>query len=182
MSKPKAIWLSAIGFAFVLIAFGGYKILTHHGIPLGDSPELEFPKSTKSTEEIQDFFSGNVALIHRVESFPEPIRWLYRENGGSRFTMANPGHKFNPTDFINDSSVPSKKLIVAGVSEDKCFVQGGIGLSSQLVFFKLASNGNAEAVWRGYCGDFEDQSAKTVEDLRTLISRGGCRDGNSITR
>jgi len=136
MFKPKAIWLSAIGFVFVLIAFGGYKILTHHGIPLGDSPELEFPKSTKSTEEIQDFFSGNVVLIHRVESLPEPIRRLYRENGGSRFTMANPGQKFNPTDFINDSSVPSKKLIVAGVSEDKCFVhlsKAGLGFRANLV-------------------------------------------------
>jgi hypothetical protein len=85
--------------------------------------------------------------------------------------MANPGQRFNATDFIYDSSVPRKRLIFAGVSQDKCFIyyeQGGIGLSSLVALFKLKST-KIEPVWNGHCG-----GAKGIEGLRSEVAKGHC--------
>ena len=87
--------------------------------------------------------------------------------------MADPGKDFRATDVIYDSSLPSKRLIFAGVSGDKCFVhyeQGGIGLSYVLALFKVTSKDHIKPIWRGYCG----RRATNLEGLRSLLAGGNC--------
>ena len=74
------------------------------------------------------------------------------------------------TDFIVDNSLPRKRLILAGVSGSKCFVQyeqGGFGLSFQVAFFELTSPSTMRPLWLGYCGP-----AKDLADLRSQVKAG----------
>ncbi len=182
---PRKVWLLTSFCAATTVSFLGYTLFLRHGKPLGDSPHVEFPTTVKSPEEIEEFLSGNYAVIDRVELLPEPVRFLYTEVGGTRFTMANPGKKFEKTDFITDASIPMKRLILAGNYGNKCFVHyehGGIGLHSDLALFQLTSPTDVQPVWEGVCGDVGQDAAKNLAELRMLVARGQCQDKNRLRR
>jgi hypothetical protein len=66
--------------------------------------------------------------------------------------------------------LPSRRLIFAGVSQDRAFVhyeEGGIAHSYVIELFRLEPSQTAVGVWRGYCGP-----AKSLADLRQLLSAG----------
>jgi hypothetical protein len=112
----------------------------------------------------QQFLEGNFKIINRVGNLPQPVLQVFTEEGGSRFVMADPGKEFQATDVIYDGTLPRKRLILAGVQDDRCFVlyeQGGIGLSEILAFFKLTSKDSMEPLWSGYCWTTEINSAET---------------------
>lgn len=140
--------------------------------PLRDGPHIAYPATALSSSARQQFLEGNFRLIRNVEGLPLAVLRAFTEEGGSRLLMANPGKEFLSTDVIYDSSLPQKRLIFAGVLEDKCFVyyeQGGIGHADILAFFKLTSSESMEPLWRGYCWGATD-----IQDLRSLVLKNKC--------
>ncbi len=158
----------------LMISLGGLLAL-RAGIgnrkPLGEGQLIQFESTSTPDDTVRHFLDGDFELIKNVASLPRPILKAFTEVGGSRPVLANPGKRFEATDFIVDSSLPRKRLIFAGVSGSKCFIhyeQGGLGLSFRVAFFELTSWNTMRALWLGYCGP-----AKDIADLRSQV-RAGC--------
>jgi hypothetical protein len=138
----------------------------------GQSREREFqgPRSGLSTEQRAHLFDGDFAILNGVAALPEPIRnaLAYREK---KLDMANPGQRFNAGDVV--TGLPTRRLVFAGVSGERCFVyfeQGGIVSSVQLAVFRIVQSGstqNAVEIWQG-----SDQSspARDLAELRNRLS------------
>jgi hypothetical protein len=140
--------------------------------PLGDAPRIEFPATEMSQLARQQFLDGDFLNIKNVKALPRPVLQAFTEEGGSRLVMVNPGKKFEATDAIDDSSLPNRRLIFAGVVGDRCFVhyeQGGIVHIYILALFRLKSSDSIEPLWRGYCGP-----AANVQGLRSQVAKGEC--------
>ena len=140
--------------------------------PLGDGSLVEFPIAEISPLARQRFLDGDFKTIKDVTALPRPVLQAFTEQGGSRLLMANPEKNFLATDVIYDSSLPRKRLIFAGVLDDRCFVhyeQGGRGHIYILVFFRVTSKDSMEPLWRGFCGP-----AANIQDLRSEVLKGQC--------
>jgi hypothetical protein len=142
---------------------------------LGEGPRIEIPSGEMSQPAREQFLQGDFSLIKDVRALPAPVLQAFTEpgKGGSRLTMANPGKDFQATDFVLDNTLPSKRLIFAGVSGDKCFVhyeQGGRGHSYVLALFNVPSKDDMRPVWRGYCR----ARAASLEELRGWFVKGSC--------
>ena len=141
--------------------------------PIGHAPRIEYPSETMTQLARQEFLQGSFSSIKNMHDLPLSVLRAFTEEGGSRLVMADPGKDFRATDVVYDPTLPSKRLIFAGVSGDKCFVhyeQGGIGLSYVLAFFNATSKDDIRPIWKGYCG----RSATNLEDLRSLLAGGSC--------
>jgi hypothetical protein len=155
------------GFGLVLVASAAVRWHMQIRRPLGDNRAPHFSPVDLSQAEREAFLEGDFSIIRSVRLFPKPVLQNFVEEGGSRFTIADPGKEFNVTDAIYDSSWPNRRLLFGGVLGPKCFVlyeQGGIGLSTILVLFDLHKADTAEIVWRGYCGP-----AKSLDELRAQV-------------
>jgi|ERR1700723_1597254 len=122
--------------------------------PLGESPRVEFPPDGISQLEREHFLDADFTVITKVKTLPDPVLRLFTEKGGSRLLMADPGDKFEATDFISDSSAPRMRLIFGGFLGEKCFVhyeQGGRGHMYVLALFTVTSSRAVKPLWRGYC-------------------------------
>jgi hypothetical protein len=166
MAKRKLVFMG-VGFLVVVAA-----VLTLYpkNKPLQEAP-YDFSSSRLSNADSQSFLAGNFAIITDMKKLPRPVLNAYTERGGWRLTMANPGKRFNATDVIYDSSVPRKRLIFAGVSEDKCFVhyeEGGFAHSYVLALYKFRAD-RIEATWQGFC-----HGAVDLQNLRTSVTSGRC--------
>jgi len=96
---------------------------------------------------------------------------LYTAKGGSRIAIADPGEKFEVTDVITDPDLPTRRLIFAGVAQDRAFIhyeEGGIAHSYIVELFRLESTYIAVGLWSGYRGP-----AKNIEELKELVSEEG---------
>ena len=139
--------------------------------PLGEAMPLNFPSI--STSEVQHFLDGGFEPISDVRSLPRPVLLAFTEQGGSRLLIVNPGKKFEATDVIYDASLPQKRLIFAGVSDNRCYVhyeQGGRGHSYVLVFFTLTSSETMTPLWQAYCNG----PAANIQELRSKLASGAC--------
>jgi hypothetical protein len=140
--------------------------------PLREGPLISYPIAEFSSAARQSFLTGNFKVIKHVKELPEPVQRVFTEDGGSRSLMADPGKEFLAGDVIYDASVPRKRLILAGTLDDKCFVnyeQGGYAHTYIVVFFRIASKGIIQPLWRGYCGP-----ALSIEDLRSQVFKDEC--------
>jgi hypothetical protein len=136
---------------------------------------MEYASKKMSQTARQQFLEGSFSLIKEVRSLPAPVLQAFTEQGGSRLVMSDPGKDFRATDVVYDSALPSKRLILAGLSGEKCFVhyeQGGRGHSYILALFSLNSKDGMEPIWRGYC----NRPATTVDELRTSLANGSCSE------
>jgi hypothetical protein len=141
--------------------------------PLGEEPQIEYPAEKMSRVAIRSFLEGQFSIIKHVGSLPAPVLQVFTEKGGSRPVMADPGKNFEATDFIVDGTLPRKRLIFAGVSGDKCFVQyeqGGIGHFYVLALYNLPSQGRLKPLWWGSC----PRPATNIDTLRTWVANGSC--------
>jgi hypothetical protein len=112
-------------------------------------------------------------IVTDVRALPGPVLQKYTEPGGSRLLMANPGQKFEATDFIRDASMPRERLIFAGIAGDKCFVhyeRGGRAHSYHVDFFRITSAKNMESLWSSHC----DAPAANLQGMRSQLIHGGC--------
>jgi hypothetical protein len=141
--------------------------------PLGNASQVQFSSENWSPTAAKQFLIGSFSLINDVRDLPGPVLRASTEQDGSRPLMANPGKDFRVGDIILDSTVPSKRLIFAGILGDRCFVhyeQGGIGHSYVVALFKVSSKDSIKPIWRGYCRD----AATSLEDLRLWVGDGRC--------
>jgi hypothetical protein len=174
MSRNRKLFVTVASIlaAFALVA--GIKLIqiaAGNASPLGEAMPLNF--APISTSEVQHFIDGDFKQITDVRSLPRPVLAAFTEQGGSRVLMANPGKKFEATDVILDASVPQKRLIFAGVSDNRCFVhfeQGGRAHSYVLAFFTLPSAEKMAPLWQGYCY----KPAATIEELHSKLVSGAC--------
>ena len=141
--------------------------------PLGEAPRIELPSAEISQSERQQFLEGDFAIVKDVKALPRKVAEAFTEQGGSRSLMANPGQTFEVTDEISDSSMPSERLIFAGVLNDKGFVhyeQGGRAHMYILAFFNVASPSGVKMLWRGYC----NAPASNLQELQVKLKNGEC--------
>jgi hypothetical protein len=165
--------LAAVGLVLLtLIGISIAYLRSAKAPPLGEAPSIEYPSEKVSQSTIRQFLSGRFSLIEDVRNLPPPVLRGFTEAGGSRLVIANPADDFESTDVIYDSSRPRKRLIFAGVSDDRCFVhyeQGGIGHSYILHLFRVSSN-SMRPVWKGYCPG----RAANLEELRSWLAEARC--------
>jgi hypothetical protein len=112
----------------------------------------------------------NFKIVKDVRALPAPVLQTFVEQGGTRSLIANPGEKCDATDVITNPRVPRKQLIIAGVTDDKCFVhfaQGGRGLMYVVEFFSLRSTQSVEPLWKGHCA----APAADIKALRLCVNR-----------
>ncbi len=168
-SNRKPLIRIAFALLIVAIAIG----LTYHvksSKPLGEAPPIQYQSTSAPDAAVRRFLDGDFEIIKDVNAFPKPILQAFTELGGSRPVMANPGKKFEATDFIIDASIPRERLIFAGISGDKCFVHyetGGLGHWYSLALFKLTSADTMKPIWHGRCGP-----AANIGDLRSQVAKG----------
>ena len=164
MSVSRKFWASLLALSVAGVAFFAYRAAFGHEEPLGESPSAAEP-AIANPQAVGEFLAGDFVLVRRVENLPKPVRDWFIERGGSRFTIANPGKDFIRTDVIYDSSLPMRKQIFAGVTDDKCFVHyehGGFAAHSDLVLFKVISSTKADPTSQLICFDFGDEA---IHDL-----------------
>jgi hypothetical protein len=165
----------------VLLAVMGIEIIRStksHGAPLGQARPMQFRPGGLNQAAREEFLNRDFTIVNAVRVLPSPVLEALTEQSGSRLVMANPGGKFEATDFIIDSSLPQRRLIFAGVSGDRCFIhyeRGGRGHSYIVAFFRLISASSMEPLWSEYC----DGPAATFHDLRSKIATGKCLAGAS---
>jgi hypothetical protein len=132
----------------------------------GEPAPIKFAEPNMSSPERQTFLAGEYTVLRKVADLPRGIQRLYAVNGGSRIAMADPGERFESTDVITDPMLPTRRLIFAGVAQNRAFVhyeEGGIAHYYVTEHFRLEPPQTAVGVWRGYCGP-----AKSFEELRQL--------------
>jgi hypothetical protein len=142
--------------------------------PLGEPRWLQFAEEGSSPTEQLKFLEGDFRIVKNVRALPKPVVDALIEEGGSRLTMVNAGQEFEATDVISNSSLPNRRLIFAGIADNRVFLhyeQGGIAHMFILALVRVNAEGKVEPVWRSYCGPVTDLQA-----LRTEIRNGKCSD------
>jgi hypothetical protein len=136
----------------------------------GEPAQVVFLEPNLTCPERQAFLAENYKPLRRVNELPVGILRLYTVKGETRIAMADPGGKFEETDVVSDPRLPSRRLIFAGVAQDRAFVhyeEGGIGKFFVVEFFRLKSPETAVGVWRGFCNG----SAQNLDELRRVLDR-----------
>lgn len=167
--KSATAIISVCGVLLVISAFEVDRYITSVPRPLGAAPRIEIHPTELSKADRQQFLEGDFKVVRDVRELPASILQIFTEQGGSRLLIANPSEKFDAGDVIYPN-VPRTRLIIAGVTDAKCFVhyaQGGRGLSFVVEFFSLSSNQNMEPVWKGSCA----APAANFQDLRLCVSK-----------
>ena len=139
--------------------------------PLGQGPLIQYPTGSASQATAQLFLDGTFSLITDARNLPGPVLRAFTEQGGSRLVIANPGKRFTATDAVEDATLPSKRLIFAGVAGEKCFVhyeQGGFSHSFLVALFEVDSSYSMKPIWQGYRGG----PAKGIDELRAWLRDG----------
>jgi hypothetical protein len=144
--------------------------------PPGEPAPIKFAAPNMSSAERREFLNADYRIVGKVADLPAGIRKLYMVKGGSRVAIADPGEKFEATDVITDPDLPSRRLIFAGVAQDRAFIhyeEGGIVHSHMVELFRLESPDIAVGLWSAYCGP-----AKSLEEIKQLVlgeDRDSCR-------
>jgi hypothetical protein len=119
--------------------------------PPGEPAPIKFASPNMSPVERQGFLTADYRIVQKVADLPAGIRKLYTVKGGSRVAIADPGERFEATDVITDPDLPRRRLIFAGVGQDRAFIhyeEGGIGHSYLVELFRLESPDSAVGLWR----------------------------------
>lgn len=162
--------LGLIGLLAGFLGFQWWKA-THR--PLGPDPLYELPKLEMAQTARERFMEGDFTIVNNMSALPRPVLRLFTEERGSRLLMVNPGKPFS-SHFGSDKSIPAKRLILAGVSDNKCFVfyeRGGYVILHVLALFALTTKDTTQPLWIGYCWPVAD-----LQDLRSSVSNGQCSD------
>ena len=139
----------------------------------GEPPKVAWAKPHLSTTEQQTFLDRDFQIVRTVSALPAAVLKIYTVKDGGWLVMTDPGKRLQNTDDIEDLTLPTRRLIFAGVSEDRAFVfyeMEGVMHSFILDLFELKSPEVAVGLWRGYC----EGSAKNLDDLRRRAARGHC--------
>jgi hypothetical protein len=145
---------------FVLLAFIGFCCM-----PLGVAAQQQ-----PSSIEKEHLLDGQFKMISKTEDIPTTVKQAFSKiTRQPPFAMANPGQKFQVTDYVVDGTLPWRRLAFAGVQDDKWFVhyeRGGYAHSYYVVEFRADPHGDAHFVW----GCYVTGVAKALEQLRKMVA------------
>jgi hypothetical protein len=134
--------------------------------PPGEPAPIKFAAENMSSAERREFLNADYKIVRKVADLPAGMLKLYTAKGGSRIAIADPGEEFEATDVITDPDLPRRRLMFAGVVQDRAFMhyeQGGIAHSYVVELFRLGPQETAVGLWRGYCGP-----AKSLAELQQV--------------
>lgn len=137
--------------------------------PPSEPAPIRFARPNMSSVERREFLNAGYRIVWKVTDLPAGIQKLYAVKGGSQSAIADPGAKFEATDVITDPELPRRRLIFAGIAQDRAFIhyeEGGIAHFYIVEFFRLEQPDIAVGLWRGYRGP-----AKTLEEMKRLVLR-----------
>jgi mono/diheme cytochrome c family protein len=121
-----------------------------------------------SATEKAHLLDGDFTLEYKVERLPDSLKSAFaRLAKQPEFKMANPGEKFEATDYISDPGLPNRRLIFAGVSKNRYFIHyehGGIGYHCDVVVFDVNPEGKVSFLGVG------SGRAKDLAQLRAFVS------------
>jgi hypothetical protein len=131
---------------------------------------------TYSPAQKAHVLDGEFLILNAVDRLPNDLKSAFSQLAGMRdFSMANPGEKYQVTDVVVEKGLPFKRLLFAGISNDKCFIhyeEGGIGHSYHVAVFGVDSEGKIKFLWGGP----GTQGAKNLEQLRMMVAAGVFKD------
>lgn len=112
------------------------------------------------------------SIVKKVDRLPDALKSAFAQLASeSDFKMANPGEKYQETDFISEPGLPWRRLLFAGISNDRYFIhyeKGGMGHSFYVAIFNVSPAGKVSFLWGG--PGF--RAARDLPQLRTLVSVG----------
>src|ERR1035438_3178841 len=82
-----------------LILSAGIAVARHGNASLGEGPPIQFQSTAVPDASIRQFLDGNFLIIKDVKDLPRPVLKAFTEVGGSQPMTANPGGRFEATDF-----------------------------------------------------------------------------------
>jgi hypothetical protein len=133
----------------------------------------------RSSAEREHLLDGQFKLLSKTESIPDNVKQAFSKiSRQTPFVMANPGQPFQVTDEVFYRKLPWRRLVFAGVQDDRWFLhyeRGGLAHSYYVVSFRADSHGDARFLWG--CGLGE--SVKTLERLRTMVATCQLADAES---
>lgn len=124
------------------------------GTAESDANDLKYELHTKlSTDQKQHLFDGACRSVNSTDGLPIAIQNAFASITQEKpFALANPGARFNATDVI-EPGLPRRRMVYAGACENRWFIEyekGGIGLSIQVMVFRLEQNSEVHFVWGGW--------------------------------
>jgi hypothetical protein len=148
--KPIVVTLLAVLLTVTAVVMGCRE---QHQQPLGEAPTLNVSSPDMTQDARREFLNRDFTVVKDVRLLPQGVIDKFTEKDGTRLVIANPGKDFVVGDVIYDDAVPRERLILAGISGQKCFVHyesGGRAHTYQLVLFEV-TQADAKPLWRGYC-------------------------------
>jgi len=104
----------------------------------------------------------------RTAAIPEAVRQAFAHvTQDERFSMAEPGARWQATDYVVDESLPRRRLQAVATKNEYVLIfyeQGGRGHSYHVSAFRLEDNA-AQLVWRAV----RPKGTVTVDRLRKSI-------------
>ena len=135
-------------------------------------PGTRFDSAKMSAVERRTFLTADYKIVDKVADLPEGIKKLYSLKGSTDVLIADPGERYEATDVITNRALPRRRLIFAGVAQDRAFIhyeQGGIAHSYLVELYRLEPPDRAVGLWRGYRGP-----ADTFGELKQMVSEEDC--------
>jgi hypothetical protein len=109
-------------------------------------------------------------VVSKTEAIPTNVKQAFSKiSRQPSFAMANPGQRFQATDVVLDRTLPFRRLVFAGVQDDRWFVhyeKGGYAHGYYVVAFKVDPHGDAHFVWG--CSGVD--GGKTLEQLTRIAA------------
>ncbi|OLB95945.1 MAG: hypothetical protein AUI02_02960 [Acidobacteria bacterium 13_2_20CM_2_57_12] len=139
----------------------------------GEPPKVAWIEPNMSHAKRQAFLESHFKIVRTMSALSPAVVKVFTVKSGTHLAMTEPGKNFQETDVSKDPDLPRRRLIFAGVSEERVFVHyemGGIGRSFVVDFFELKSGEAAVGLWEGYCHG----PAKNLDDLQRRIAHAGC--------
>lgn len=77
-----------------------------------------------SAAEREHILGGQFKVVSTTEAIPANIKQAFSEiTRQPSFALANPGQKYQVADVIVDRNLPFRRLVFAGVKDDKWFIR-----------------------------------------------------------
>jgi hypothetical protein len=134
---------------------------------------VSFTEVTKLSPEVRAALQvpSTFREVHSIKDLPTSVVALCADQNGK---LANPGMKWEATDFIRDSTLPRKRLIWA-VTNNHYYVvhyeRGGI-VHSFHYLIAIVGKDTAKSVWRGV----GDKQIKNFAEFTVALKAGQLDD------
>jgi len=134
------------------------------------------PFRTLSLSQRAHILDGQLTIQKDVNQLPASLKLQFARLAGEKdFKMANPGEEYQSTDVIMRPGLPRRRLLFAGISNDKIFIlyeEGGYSHSYHVAVFHLDPKRNVTFLWMGT----GTRGATSLKQLRMMVTAGDFAD------